>query len=191
MSLRLYADTVQEALDRADARHWTRQPPRSDRARTKYLLQQVKGDHDALATRLGTDSDTVFRILAGDPPTDDALRDAIERETLRLWQPHVRWRAHAAIMENDGQMTVSFRAWFGFTAAAGTTDDPRLRFLTLSLPSPHLKRLFRARHRNAPEAELHQLLSEALAASYFHRDGIPSALETVTLKRIDYLEFSY
>jgi len=191
MSLRLYASTVGEAIDRADARHWTRQPPRSDRARMKYLLQQTRGDHHVLAARLGTAPDTVLCVLAGHPPADGALRDTIESEVLRLWQPRVRRRAHATIVENGGQMTVSFRAWFGFTAAAGTTDDPRLRFLTLSLLDPYPERLFSARHRNAPEAELHQTLNEALAASYFHRNGIPSALETVTLKKIDYLEFSY
>ena len=66
-------------------------------------------------------------------------------------------------------MMVSFRAWLGFTAAAGSSDDPRLRFLTLSLQAPYIERLFTARHRNAPEDELRRILSDALGACYFHR----------------------
>ncbi len=47
-------------------------------------------------------------------------------------------------------MMVSFRAWLGFTAAAGSSDDPRLRFLTLSLQAPYIERLFTARPATPP-----------------------------------------
>jgi hypothetical protein len=76
------------------------------------------------------------RTLAGGTLTD-AQAAHTEREVLRRWQPQVRRRAHRTIVDNDGLMTVSFRAWFGFTAAVGTTDDPRLRFLTTSLCAPY------------------------------------------------------
>jgi hypothetical protein len=115
----------------------------------------------------------------------------VEREVLRLWQPRIRKRAHQTILQNNGQVVVSFRAWFGFTSAAGSTDDPRLRFLTLSLEDPYPEKLFTARHQEAVETELHHILSDALAASYFHRKRRPSALEKVTLKSIDYLEFYF
>ncbi|MET8405896.1 XRE family transcriptional regulator [Streptomyces sp900116325] len=190
MSLRLYASTVEEALDRADARHWTQRPPRSHRARMKYLLQQIKGDHQALAALLAIPAHNIHDALAGGTLTDTQAADA-EREVLRRWQPQVRRRAHRTIVDNDGLMTVSFRAWFGFTAAVGTTDDPRLRFLTTSLCAPYPEQLFTARHRDAPEAELHRILSEALAANYFNRRDTPNTLESVSLKQIDYLEFSY
>jgi hypothetical protein len=59
---------------------------------------------------------------------------------------------------------LTFRAWLGFTAAAGSSDDPRLRFLTLSLKDPYPKRLFTAQHNGAPETELRAILSDALGA---------------------------
>ncbi|WP_307135666.1 hypothetical protein [Streptomyces aurantiacus] len=107
------------------------------------------------------------------------------------WQPRIRHRAHTTILHNNGQMMLSFRAWLGFTAAAGSSDDPRLRFLTLSLHAPYTEQLFTARHRNAPEDELRRILSDALGACYFHSTRPGHTAETVTLERIDYLEFYY
>ncbi|MEU0956142.1 hypothetical protein ABZ353_27965 [Streptomyces niveus] len=191
MPLSLSANTVQEALDRADSRHWTRQPPRSDTARLRFLLRHT-GSIPALAKHLATEDDILHRTLSGHRlASDHPVRATLEREVIRLWQPRIRRLAHRTIIDNAGLMTVAFRAWFGFTAAAGTTDDPRLRFLTLSLKEPYPELLFAARHREAPEEELHQILSTALAACYFHRDARPAALEEVTLKSIDFLEFYY
>jgi hypothetical protein len=192
MTITLYADTVEEALDRADSRHWTRPAPRSTRARLQFLTRQRDGGIPALAANLGTDEHILSQLLAGHRlPPDDSLHQVLEREVIRLWQPRIRRRAHQTILDNGGMMTVSFRAWFGFTSAAGSTDDPRLRFLTLSLRDPYPKTLFTARHRQASEEELNRILSGALASCYFQRKGIPAALEEVTLKEIDYLEFYY
>ncbi|MFJ8864111.1 telomere-protecting terminal protein Tpg [Streptomyces sp. NPDC102451] len=190
MTQRRYASTVTEALDRADARHWTRQPPRSHRSRTRYLLQHTHNDPQALATLLAVPKNDILGALAGDTPTDTQAAKT-ERELLRQWQPQVRRRAHRTILDNGGLLTVSFRAWFGFTAAVGTTDDPRLRFLTTSLCAPYPERLFTAHHRSSPEQELHRILGEALAASYFHQRTSSHTQEAVTLQKIDYLEFSY
>ncbi|GGV01816.1 hypothetical protein GCM10010211_81410 [Streptomyces albospinus] len=192
MAITLYANTVEEALDRADSRHWTRPAPRSTRARLHFLARQRDGGLPALAAYLGTGENTLNQLLTGHRlPPEDSLHQVLEREVIRLWQPRIRRRAHHTILDNGGMMTVSFRAWFGFTSAAGSTDDPRLRFLTLSLRDPYPKHLFAARHRQAPEDELNRILSEALAACYFQRNGVPAALEEVTLKEIDYLEFYY
>jgi hypothetical protein len=191
MPLALSASTVTEALDRADARHWTRQPPHSDRARVNFLLRQVNGDHQDLAARLGTTPDTITQVLTGQrPAADDPLHRTLEREVLARWQPRVRQRAHDAILSNHGLMMVSFRAFFGFASAAGSSDDPRLRYLTLGLAERYPEKLFTARHRAAPESELHNILSDALAASYFHRNN-PGVAEKVSLQQIDFLEFSY
>lgn len=86
---------------------------------------------------------------------------------------------------------LSFRAWLGFTAVAGSSDDPRLRFLTLSLQPPYTRSLFTAQHQGASEAELRAILSDALGASYFHRNRPAQRTQTVSLERIDYLEFYY
>jgi hypothetical protein len=123
--VRLSAATVQEALDRADARHWTRNPPRSPRARLAFLLRQAGGDQSALATRLDVPAHefdvlrTVRRPSEGDP-----VQQAVERDIIRLWQPRIRRRAHTAILHNNGQMMVSFRAWLGLTAAADPVRPP-------------------------------------------------------------------
>lgn len=192
MSLRLSASTVQEALDRADSRHWTRRPPRSPRARLAYLFKQNRHDIPALAHRLQTTTrDLEALSTTAPPPKDHPLYNRLEREVIRLWQPRVRRRAHDAILAHNGQMMLSFRAWLGFTAAAGSSDDPRLRFLTLSLTTPYPQRLFTARHNDAPEEELHAILSDALGACYFHRDRPTPSGESVRLQRIDYLEFYY
>ncbi|MER7720771.1 hypothetical protein ABTX99_28150 [Streptomyces flaveolus] len=192
MSLRLSASTVREALDRADSRHWTRHPPRSSRARLTYLLKQSRRDVSALAHRLQTatcDLETLFTAVP--LPEDHPLHHKLEREVVRLWQPRVRRRAHEVILARNGQMMLSFRAWLGFTAGAGSSDDPRLRFLTLNLTAPYPQRLFTARHNDAPEAELRALLSDALGTCYFHRDRPAHSGESVRLERIDFLEFYY
>ncbi|MYW98897.1 MULTISPECIES: hypothetical protein [unclassified Streptomyces] len=192
LPLRLSAVTVQEALDRADARHWTRNPPRSPRARLAFLLRQAGCDQTALAARLGVPVRDLDSLRTVRPPSEeDPVQQAVERDIIRLWQPRIRLRAHTAILHNNGQMMVSFRAWLGFTAAAGSSDDPRLRFLTLSLQAPYIQRLFAARHRNAPEDDMRRILSDALGACYFHRTRPAHTAETVTLDRIDYLEFYY
>ncbi|MFF3910537.1 telomere-protecting terminal protein Tpg [Streptomyces sp. NPDC001848] len=192
MSLRLSADTVQEALDRADSRHWTRTPPRSTRARLTYLRKQTRHDTATLAQLLQANTADLKALReTGQIPTDHPLYQSVEREVIRLWQPRVRRRAHDTILANGGQMMLSFRAWLGFTAAAGSSDDPRLRFLTLSMQAPYPEALFTARHHDAPEAELRAILNDALSVCYFHRNRPAHTTETVSLDRIDYLEFYY
>ncbi|MFF9397012.1 telomere-protecting terminal protein Tpg [Streptomyces griseoluteus] len=190
MPLRLSADTVQEALDRADSRHWTRNPPRSTRARLTYLLRHY--EPAALACRLQT-TPPYFDALLGaqQVPEDHPLHHAVEREIVRIWQPRVRRRAHATILAHGGQMTLSFRAWLGFTATAGSSDDPRLRFLSLHLDPPYPERLFTAWRIGAPESELQAILNDALSTCYFHRGRPAHPSESVSLDRIDFLEFYY
>ncbi|MFE2159934.1 telomere-protecting terminal protein Tpg [Streptomyces lydicus] len=191
-TLSLSANTVQEALDRADARHWTRNPPRSPRARLAFLLRKNGGDRALLATRLQTTPQALKTFIRQSGDAENSpLQQAVEREVIRLWQPRIRRRAHATILHNNGQMMVSFRAWLGFTAAAGSSDDPRLRTLTLSLHSSHVEALFSARHRGAPEPELLAILSHALSACYFHRNRPQGTAEKVRIERIDYLEFYF
>ncbi|MFD5618465.1 telomere-protecting terminal protein Tpg [Streptomyces yangpuensis] len=190
--LRLHADTVQEALDRADSRHWTRNPPRSPRARLTYLLRHHRGDWTALAAHLGT-TPAHLAALTSAPPraANEPLYDAIETAVVRLWQPRIRRKAHHTILRNNGHVMVSVRAWLGFTAAGGSSDDPRLRMLTLGLDGPHPENLFEARHRNEPEARLRQILSVALGACYFHRNRPSGANESITIGAVDHIEFYY
>lgn len=192
MPLRLSANTVLEALDRADSRHWTRTPPLSARARLAYLLKHHRHDTAALTHRLeASPADLDALRTAGQMPQDHPLHQAVEREVIRLWQPRVRRRAHDAILANGGQMMLSFRAWLGFTAGSGSSDDPRLRFLTLSLTAPYPERLFTAQRTGASETELRTILSDALGVCYFYRDRPAHPKEKTVLERIDFLEFYY
>jgi hypothetical protein len=185
----LHAATVIEALDRADLRHFTRRPPRSEHARLRYLMGRLGGSVSALAGDLGADPEELAGIAAGRHVASAPVSAALEREVLHAWQPRIRRAAHEAVIGNHGVMMLSFRARFGFTAANGTTDDPRMRALSLALHAPYPGKLLRACHRNAPETELRQILSQALAASYFHHHN--TAAPGVTLTDIAFLEFYY
>ncbi|WP_406729232.1 telomere-protecting terminal protein Tpg [Streptomyces sp. GD-15H] len=62
------------------------------------------------------------------------LQDAVRAR----WQPRIRERARRPAATST-DLVVDTRARLGFTAAPGTTDDARLRHLTLALP-PHRSR---------------------------------------------------
>jgi hypothetical protein len=52
---------------------------------------------------------------------------------------------------------IDTRARFGFTAAPGTTDDARLRHLTIALPPQYAARLFDAQEAGASEQQLRDI----------------------------------
>ncbi|MEU6325164.1 hypothetical protein [Streptomyces sp. NPDC047009] len=187
----MYTASVAEALDIADAHHWTRQPPLSDRARLRFL-NAYHTDIHALAERLNTAPGTVRSILDRSQTTlDEPLRQAILREVIRLWQPRVRRRAHREIATDPHLgIWVQFRAWFGFNGAVGSSDDGRRRDLSQGLAHPFPARLFEARYRNAPEHELRQIVADAVGEAYF---GVsPSGrLHMVRFTDIEYIAFSY
>ncbi len=176
---------VRDALDRADQAHWTRQPPQSDHARLRYLLAHTRDVRD-LAARLHTTPRTLNRVLGQRVRRcSDPLHRAVHTEVARLWQPRVRLRARQAARG----MRVSFRAWFGFDAAAGSSDDGRVRRLSVTLLPYHADLLFQAHARGADEDRLRGLLAEAIGVAYFH---LPiNSSENVRLTDIDYLDVDY
>ncbi len=87
-------------------------------------------------------------------------------EVRKRWQPQVRARARKAAATTEG-LVVDIRARFGFTAAPGSTDDARLRHLTLALPPQHAARLLDAQAAGATESRLGHLAAEALGEVYF------------------------
>jgi hypothetical protein len=188
---RLLTNSVAEALDIADARHWTRQPPRSDRARLRFLTSKGQ-DLATLASRLDTTPRKLQRVLANQPAAPDReLSQAILREVVRLWQPRIRRRAHQAVDEQQHSLGVHFRGWFGFDGAAGTSDDGRVRLLSESLHHPYPTRLLKARHRNASEEELRTIVADGIGESYFRVSPGPNGLHAVRLSNVDYIEFYY
>jgi hypothetical protein len=62
------------------------------------------------------------------------------------------------------------RARFGFAAPAGSSDDPRVRWITQFLPGEVARELFAARDAGAGEQQQMVILARALGHAYF-RDG--------------------
>jgi hypothetical protein len=176
---------VRDGLERADRAHWTRQPPQSDHARLRFLLTQTP-DVVVLAARLGTTPRTLKRILDQQVrKCRGGLRQAIHAEVAALWQPRVRQRAR---QEAHG-MRICFRGWFGFAAAGGSSDDGRVRMLTVDLRAYHVRLLFEAYARDAGEDELRRILADAIGVAYFNLpEGGP---HIVRLNDIDFVDFDY
>ncbi|MFJ1550004.1 telomere-protecting terminal protein Tpg [Streptomyces sp. NPDC088246] len=181
--------SITEALDIADTHHWTRQPPRSDRARLRFLASR-HADLGALASHLSTKPGLVKAVMEERRDAPGSLSQAIAKDVVRLWQPRVRRRAHHLIATGHDGMLVHFKAWFGFTGAAGSSDDGRVRHITERLPTAYAAQLFQARYRNADDGELREIIADAVGEAYFNVSP-RGKLHRVGLTDIVYIEFSY
>src|SRR5688572_30597189 len=137
-----------DSLDKAVHKAFTRPIPKTAGARMRYLVKQLKSTR-AAAQQLGITQRTVERYVKDQikrPRKDLAAR--LEREVTRRWQPQIRAKAKEKAATTDG-IIIDTRARFGYTAAPGTTDDARLRHLTVALPPTYAARLFEARDQGA------------------------------------------
>ncbi|MEU6102800.1 telomere-protecting terminal protein Tpg [Streptomyces flaveolus] len=160
---------IGDGLDRAVQQAFTRPIPKSAGAQMRYLVKQLKGTR-AVAGLLGVSQRTVERYVKDQirrPRADLAQR--LEDAVRARWQPRVRAQARKQAATTAG-LVMDTRARFGFTAAPGTTDDARIRHITLALPPHHAARLFEAQDQGAGEQQLRALAAEALGEVYF-RDG--------------------
>jgi transcriptional regulator with XRE-family HTH domain len=160
---------IGDGLERAVHSAFTRPIPKSAGAQMRYLVKQLKGTR-AVAGLLGVSQRTVERYVRDQirrPRPDLARR--LEDAVRQRWQPRIRERARRQAATSTG-LVVDVRARFGFTAAPGTTDDARLRHLTIALPPHHAARLFDAQSAGAGEQQLRALAAEGLGEMYF-RDG--------------------
>ncbi|WP_425281712.1 telomere-protecting terminal protein Tpg [Streptomyces brevispora] len=100
------------------------------------------------------------------------LATRLENEVRTRWQPQGRARARARqkAATTDGIM-IDVQARFGYTATAGSTDQSRIRHLTLALPPHHATRLPDAQASGLDEDQLLQLTAEALGETYFRDNG--------------------
>ncbi|MCK1822464.1 XRE family transcriptional regulator [Streptomyces sp. XM83C] len=164
------AESIGDSLDQALESAFTRRPPQSAQAQMRFLVKQLKGTK-ATAQLLGISQRTVERYVKGQlkRPRQD-LRDRLNREVRKRWQPQVRARAKQKAATTDG-LVVSTRARFGFTAAPGTTDDARVRDITQALPPEFAARLFTARDQGATEQQLQRIAAEGLAQMYFRANN--------------------
>ncbi len=170
--------------------------PKSVGARVRFLLSKEKTDNKAEAARavaekLGCHQRTVERYR------DDKVKhpkpeiaQKIEEETRKLWQPKVRAKRAQQAATTTG-LKVELRARFGFTAAPGTTNDPRLRRIARTLPPEYAQALFDARQAGASEEELGQIVADGLADVYFTDGGTRAAGLSVQLDDLDYITIKY
>ncbi|MEU9197795.1 telomere-protecting terminal protein Tpg [Streptomyces hundungensis] len=180
-------DSLGDSLDRALEGAFTRRIPQSAQAQMKYLVKQLKGTK-AAAQALGISQRTVERYVTGKlkRPRQE-LRARLEREVKKRWQPQVRAKAKKKAATTGG-IVVSTRARFGFTAAAGTTDDARIRDITQALPPTFADQLFTAREQGANEDQLRQIAADGLAKMYFRANDSRAhglGVEFTDVERLD------
>jgi transcriptional regulator with XRE-family HTH domain len=163
---------VGDGLDKAVQQAFTRPIPKSPGAQMRYLVKQLKGT-SAVAQQLGISQRTVERYV----------KDQIRRPRADLAQ-----RLADAVRER-GQPRVRAQARFGFTGAPGTTDDARIRHITLALPPQYAARLFDAQDAGASEQQLRDLAGQALGEVYFQDGGRRAQGLVVEFTDIEQMEF--
>ncbi|MFE7385871.1 telomere-protecting terminal protein Tpg [Streptomyces zhihengii] len=176
-------------LDAAVQRAFTRPAPKTPGAQMRYLVRQMKGTR-AVAQMLRISQRTVERYVKNEikkPRPDLAAR--LDREVKNRWQPRVRAQARARAAASEGIM-ISVQARLGYSGATGTTDDGRIRHLTVALPPQHAARLFDAQQQGAGDDQLRRLTAQALQEVYFQDDGRRAGtLQEVQLTDVIDLEF--
>ncbi|QEU83395.1 telomere-protecting terminal protein Tpg [Streptomyces viridosporus] len=178
-----------DGLDAAVQKAFTRPAPKSAPAQMRYLVKQLKGTR-AVAQLLRISQRTVERYVKGQikkPRPDLAAR--LEREVRKRWQPQIRARARQKAATTGG-IVIDTRARLGYTAPIGSTDEDRVRHLTVALPPQHAARLFDAQQAGAGDRQLQEIAAEALREVYFQDGGRRAgSLEEVRFTDIEHLEF--
>lgn len=178
-----------DSLDKAVQKAFTRPIPKSAGARMRYLVRQFKGTK-AVAQLLRVSQRTVERYVKDQmkkPRPDLAAR--LEREVKARWQPQIREKARKTAAVTGG-IVIDTRARLGYTAPIGTTDQDRIRHLTVALPPHHAARLFDAQARGADDEDLRKIAAEALKEVYFQDDGRRAGgLEEVRFTDVQHLDF--
>ncbi|MET9336087.1 XRE family transcriptional regulator [Streptomyces cellulosae] len=181
----LFGDGLEAAVQKA----FTRPAPKSAGAQMRYLVKQLKGTK-AVAQMLRVSQRTVERYVKDQikkPRPDLAAR--LEREVKKRWQPQIRARARQKAATTGG-IVIDTRARMGYTAPIGSTDEDRIRHLTVALPPQYAARLFEAQETGASERELQQIAAEGLKEVYFQDGGSRAgSLEEVRFTDIEHLEF--
>ncbi|MGI5473242.1 telomere-protecting terminal protein Tpg [Streptomyces sp. CA-132043] len=182
---------IEDALQRAEREAFTREPPKTPLAQIRLLVRAEKGSTRAVAARLGVSQRTNERYLAGQRKTPQKrLAEALRREVPKVWQPRVRQRRRKQAATTAG-ITIETRARFGYTAPIGTTDDGRVRRLTVHLPPAYAARLFDAQQQGASDQHLRTIVAEGLQEIYFKDGGRRADDLEVEFTDIDYIDVSF
>jgi hypothetical protein len=178
-----------DGLDAAVQKAFTRPVPKSAGAQMRYLVKQLGGTK-AVAQMLRISQRTVERYVKDQikkPRPELATR--LEREVKKRWQPQIRARARARAASTDG-IVIDTRARMGYTAPIGSTDQDRIRHLTVALPPQYAARLFDAQEAGAGDTRLQEIAAEALREVYFQDGGRRAgSLEEVRFTDIEHVEF--
>ncbi|MFF2951500.1 telomere-protecting terminal protein Tpg [Kitasatospora sp. NPDC057965] len=160
---------IDEDPERAER---TRPIPVHLNTRVKFLREKVAKEETArLALAAGVSVRTTKRWvhalkaaaggeLKGDIPMAKVNVAKVEQAVRVAWQPQVRKRVRRDA-EQRGFM-LHIQATFGYSAAGGSTDDPRPRMITQKMPGSVARRLYEARDAGATQAQQEQILAEAL-----------------------------
>ncbi len=180
---------IEQGLERALR---TRPVPSSTEARLRFLLTALRGSTRRVAAVLGVSQRTVQRWVTKKPgarrlPGPTQVR-AIEDAVLARWQPRVRARRRAQA-EAEG-FVFHTRARFGFAAPAGSSDDPRVRWITQDLPGEVARELFAARDAGAGEQQQTVILARALGHVYFRDGGRRAHGLHIAFNDIEFADFS-
>ncbi|MFJ6623521.1 telomere-protecting terminal protein Tpg [Kitasatospora sp. NPDC091335] len=169
---------IDEGLERAER---TRPIPVHLNTRVRFLWEKVaKEDTAELARAAGVSVRTAQRWVhalkavaegeaAGDIPMAPANIAKVEKAVRAAWQPRVKQRVRRDA-EQRGFM-LHIQATFGYSSAAGSTDDPRLRTITHKMPGAVAQKLYAARDAGASQAEQERILAEGLREHYFKDNG--------------------
>ncbi|MGC5245277.1 telomere-protecting terminal protein Tpg [Streptomyces albogriseolus] len=181
----LFGDGLEAAVQKA----FTRPAPKSAPAQMRYLVRKLKSTK-AVAQLLRISQRTVERYVKNQikkPRPDLAAR--LEREVRKRWQPQIRAQARQKAATTGG-IVIDTRARMGYTAPIGSTDESRIRHLTVALPPQHAARLFEAQEQGADDARLQEITADALREVYFQDGGRRAgSLEEVRFTDIEHLEF--
>ncbi|WP_329286807.1 telomere-protecting terminal protein Tpg [Streptomyces sp. NBC_00691] len=178
-----------DGLDAAVHKAFTRPAPKSAGARMRYLVRKLGGTK-AVADMLRISQRTVERYVRDQIKTPrPALAVRLEREVKARWQPQIRAKARRKAATTGG-IVIDTRARLGYTAPIGSSDQDRIRHLTVALPPVYAARLFDAQEAGAGDAHLQQIAAEALKEVYFQDGGRRAgSLEEVRFTDIEHLEF--
>jgi hypothetical protein len=160
---------ISDSLEKAAARTATRPIPKAAGVQMRYLVKQAGGTR-AVARLLGISQRTVERYVRDQirwPRPELAAR--LAGEVRRHWQPRVQARARRQAATSTG-IFVSTRARFGYTAAIGSSDDPRQRWITQALPPAYARRPFDVHAAGGTDHELQSVIAEGLQETDV-RDG--------------------
>ncbi|MFG2840456.1 telomere-protecting terminal protein Tpg [Streptomyces zaomyceticus] len=181
---------IEDALERADREHFTKEPPKTLQGRISFLLKHLSTKE--IGEEIGVTADSVNRYRRGvrkHPPADVAAK--IDAAVRARWQPQVRKRRRKQAASVTG-ITVETRARFGYTAPVGTTDDGRFRRLTVHLPPTYAERLFDARDAGAGDQQMRGIIAEGFKEVYFQDGGGRAmGLSDVAITDIDYLDLEF